>query len=108
MRRLRRAVHQVVRSVRGRTRRPIRRTPRRQPPNRPGVAVFSLGRYAGPRRAAIVALKEHGRRDLTAPLAHAVALGIHRLICWGLLDLPFTVVPHRLGAPRPVAAAAIP
>lgn len=59
----------------------------------PGVAVFSLGRYAGPRRRAIVALKEHGRRDLTVPLARAMAVGIHRLICWGLLDLPFTVVP---------------
>ena len=29
----------------------------------PGVPVFSLGRYAGPRRAAIVAVKEHGRAD---------------------------------------------
>ena len=30
----------------------------------PGVPVFSLGRYAGARREAIVAVKEHGRADL--------------------------------------------
>lgn len=59
----------------------------------PGVPVVALGRYAGPRRQAIVALKEHGRRDLTVPLARALALGIHRLISWGILDLPFTAVP---------------
>ena len=59
----------------------------------PGVPVFSLGRYAGARRQAIVALKEHGRRDLTAPLSRALAMGIHHLLGWGLLDLPCTVVP---------------
>ncbi len=57
------------------------------------MPVWSLGRYAGPRRQAIVALKEHGRRDLTGPLARALALGIHHLLGWGLLDLPCTVVP---------------
>ena len=59
----------------------------------PGVPVFALGRYAGPRRRAIVALKEHGRVDLVAPLARAVALGIHQLLGWGVLELPLTVVP---------------
>ncbi|QEN15553.1 ComF family protein [Mycolicibacterium sp. ELW1] len=59
----------------------------------PGVPVFALGRYAGPRRRAIVALKEHGRRDLVAPLARALALGIHHLATWGILDTPFTIVP---------------
>ncbi|MCV7348450.1 ComF family protein [Mycolicibacterium rhodesiae] len=59
----------------------------------PGVPVFALGRYAGPRRQAIVALKEHGRRDLVAPLARALALGIHQLETWGILDTPFTIVP---------------
>ena len=34
----------------------------------PGVPVFALGRYAGARRQAIVAVKEHGRTDLIAPL----------------------------------------
>jgi predicted amidophosphoribosyltransferase len=59
----------------------------------PGVPVFALGRYAGPRRQAIVALKEHGRRDLATPLARALALGIHQLLSWGILDTPFTIVP---------------
>jgi len=59
----------------------------------PGVPVFSLGRYAGPRRQAVVALKEHGRRDLAAPLSRALALGIHRLSTWGILGEPLTVVP---------------
>jgi predicted amidophosphoribosyltransferase len=59
----------------------------------PGVPVFALGHYAGPRRQAIVALKEHGRRDLVAPLARALALGIHQLLGWGILDIPFIIVP---------------
>jgi predicted amidophosphoribosyltransferase len=59
----------------------------------PGVPVFALGHYAGPRRQAIVALKEHGRRDLVAPLARALALGIHQLVSWGILDTPVTIVP---------------
>jgi predicted amidophosphoribosyltransferase len=67
----------------------------------PGVPVFALGRYAGPRREAIVALKEHGRRDLVEPLSRALALGIHRLTAWGVLGEPLTVVP----APTRRAAA---
>jgi predicted amidophosphoribosyltransferase len=59
----------------------------------PGVPVFALGRYAGARRQAIVALKEHGRADLVAPLALALATGIHRLLMWGMLDVPLTIVP---------------
>jgi predicted amidophosphoribosyltransferase len=38
----------------------------------PGVPVLSLGRYAGARRQAIVAVKEQGRADLIAPLAVAL------------------------------------
>lgn len=59
----------------------------------PGVPVFSLGRYAGARRAAILAIKEQGRADLTGPLAVAVATGVHRLLVWGILATPLTVVP---------------
>lgn len=59
----------------------------------PGVPVFALGRYVGARRQALVAVKEHGRRDLAAPLARALALGLHRLTSWGVLAEPFTVVP---------------
>lgn len=67
----------------------------------PGVPVFALGRYAGPRRRAVVGLKEHGRRDLTVPLARALALGIHRMLSWGVVGPPLTVVP----APTRRAAA---
>ena len=67
----------------------------------PGVPVFALGRYAGPRRHAIVALKEHGRRDLVGPLARALAIGAHHLISWGILDTPVTIVP----APTRASAA---
>lgn len=59
----------------------------------PGVPVFALGRYAGPRRQAVVALKEHGRGDLVGPLARPLALGIQRLSAWGIVGLPLTVVP---------------
>ena len=67
----------------------------------PGVPVFALGRYAGPRRQSIVGAKEHGRRDLVAPLSRALALGIHRLTVWGIVATPLTVVP----APTRRAAA---
>ncbi|MGB8211443.1 MAG: ComF family protein, partial [Mycobacterium sp.] len=58
-----------------------------------GVPVFALGRYAGARRQVIVAMKDRGRSDLTAPLAYALALGVQRLLEWGLLDVPLTIVP---------------
>lgn len=68
----------------------------------PGVPVWGLGRYAGVRRHTIIALKERGRTDLIAPLARALAVGIHRLISWGILDTAFTIVPAptRAGAAR--------
>jgi predicted amidophosphoribosyltransferase len=59
----------------------------------PQVPVFALGRYAGARRQAILALKEHGRADLVAPLACALAVGLHRLLSWGMVETPLTVVP---------------
>lgn len=59
----------------------------------PGVPVFALGRYAGARRRAIVAMKDRGRADLLGPLARSLGLGVHRLLLWGLLDVPTTVVP---------------
>jgi predicted amidophosphoribosyltransferase len=58
-----------------------------------GVPVFALGRYAGARRHAIIAMKDRGRADLVAPLAHLLAVGVHRLIAWGLFDIPLTIVP---------------
>ncbi|BBY22345.1 ComF family protein [Mycobacterium stomatepiae] len=59
----------------------------------PQAPVFALGRYAGARRQAILAMKEHGRGDLIPPLAQALALGIHRLLAWGIVAAPLTVVP---------------
>jgi predicted amidophosphoribosyltransferase len=59
----------------------------------PEVPVFALGRYTGVRRQAILALKERGRGDLVVPLALALAVGIHRLLCWGMVDTPLTIVP---------------
>lgn len=67
----------------------------------PGVPVFSLGRYAGARRAAIIAMKERGRTDLVGPLAVAVNAGLTRLVTWGIVELPLTLVP----APTRWAAA---
>lgn len=55
--------------------------------------MYSLGRYAGPRRAAVIAVKEHGRADLLGPLAGALRTGLLHLLTWGLVDTPLTVVP---------------
>ena len=57
------------------------------------MPVFSLGRYAGSRRSAIVAVKEHGRADLIGPLATALRDGLHKLLVWGVLEQPLNVVP---------------
>src|SRR5260221_14153639 len=57
----------------------------------PGVPVLSLGRYAGARRQAIVAVKEHGRADLIAPPAAALQAGLERLLMWGVVGTPLTV-----------------
>ena len=59
----------------------------------PQVPVFSLGRYAGVRRAVIVAAKERNRSDLLAPLSAALAGGLDRLVGWGIVDLPLALVP---------------
>ncbi|MBM7460120.1 ComF family protein [Rhodococcus coprophilus] len=60
----------------------------------PGVPVWSLGTYAGPRRRAVIAAKERGRRDLAVPLGLAWAVAVSRLRRWGeLAPGPTTVVP---------------
>jgi predicted amidophosphoribosyltransferase len=38
-------------------------------------------------------MKEHGRGDLVAPLGHALAVGVHRLLAWGMVETPLTIVP---------------
>lgn len=59
----------------------------------PGVPVFSLGRYAGARRQAILALKEHGRTDLVVPLGDALTTALEHLRTWGIVTPPVTLVP---------------
>ena len=97
MRRLRRAVDPVVprcaQELAVHLDQPHLITPRVDP----GVPVLSLGRYAGARREAIVAVKEHGRADLIAPLAVALKAGLERLLTWGVIETPLTVVPAPTG-----------
>ncbi|WP_193043924.1 ComF family protein [Mycolicibacterium baixiangningiae] len=59
----------------------------------PGVPVFSLGRYAGSRRRAIIELKERGRTDLVAPFGQALREGLAHLDTWGIVDSPAVLVP---------------
>jgi len=69
----------------------------------PGVPVFSLGRYAGARRRAIVELKERGRGDLVAPFASALRDALVNLAAWGIVDGTVPLVPaptRRLAARR--------
>lgn len=68
----------------------------------PGVPVFSLGRYAGARRRAIVELKEHGRGDLVGVLAPALRSGLAHLARWGIVDdaIPLVPAPTRFTAAR--------
>jgi predicted amidophosphoribosyltransferase len=86
-----------ARTLMVRTDEPVLVTPRLDP----GVPVFSLGRYAGVRREAIVAVKERGRADLVRPLSAALHAGLAHLLAWGIVDAPLTLVP----APTRRAAA---
>ena len=74
----------------------------------PGVPVFSLGRYAGARRVAIVAVKEHGRTDLIKPLAGALHFGLTNLVTWGVVGCRCKSFPRRPADRPPGAVAAIP
>lgn len=79
---------------------PVELTPRVPLP----VTAWALGRYRGPHREAIVALKEHGRRDLADPLGQALAYGLVELHRWAELpDRPrlcLIPAPTRLAAAR--------
>lgn len=55
--------------------------------------VWALARYSGPARAAIVAGKDGGRRDLPAELGLALGAGLLRLARIGVLPEPWWLVP---------------
>ncbi|QCQ91994.1 ComF family protein [Rhodococcus sp. SGAir0479] len=62
----------------------------------PGVPVWALGPYAGPRRRVVIAAKEHGRRDLAGPIGLALGRAIESLRQWGELHprpAPLCLVP---------------
>jgi predicted amidophosphoribosyltransferase len=63
--------------------------------------VWALARYTGPVRAAILAGKEQGRRDLPPRLGRSLGAAVLRLHAWRAVTEPLWLVP----APsRPVAA----
>ncbi|MGW0039077.1 ComF family protein [Gordonia sp. NPDC003376] len=67
-----------------------------------GATVWAAGRYRGPLRHAILAVKEHGRRDLTGPLGTALADTLTTVARWG--ELPDT--PRLTLVPAPTRRAA--
>ena len=50
------------------------------PGGAPDAAVYALGAYRGALRTALLAYKEHGRRDLADPLGAALAAGLLMLL----------------------------
>jgi predicted amidophosphoribosyltransferase len=74
---------------------PVRVWPRTDP----GVPCWALGRYAGPRRRAVLAAKERGRRDVAEPLGLALAGGLARLRD-GNRPLVLVPAPSRAAAAR--------
>lgn len=58
-----------------------------------GTPVWTLGRYDGPRRRAVLQLKERGRGDLAVPLGRGLAHAVLHLRAWGEVDGPLVLVP---------------
>jgi predicted amidophosphoribosyltransferase len=80
---------------------PVRLAPRLDP----GVPAWALGRYTGPRRSAVIAAKERGRRDLATPLGHALACALGRLRERGDIDPPELAALVLVPAPTRTRAA---
>lgn len=70
-----------------------------RPHTDPGVPCWALAAYRGAPRRAVLAAKEHGRRDLAAPLGLAVARGLDRLRD-GTRPLILVPAPSRAAAAR--------
>ncbi len=75
--------------------RPMRVRPRTDP----GVPCWALASYAGPARRAVLAAKEHGRRDMAEPVGLALADALARLRD---AERPLVLIPapSRRGAAR--------
>ncbi|GAB2628249.1 ComF family protein [Prescottella soli] len=71
----------------------------------PGVPVWALGPYSGPRRGAVIAGKERGRRDLATPIGLALAGAVVTLRRWGELAPPGTTPLCLVPAPTRARAA---
>jgi predicted amidophosphoribosyltransferase len=56
------------------------------------IPVYAVGTYTGPRRRAILELKEHGRTDLAAPLGRALADALVIVDSWSELPLSSRLV----------------
>lgn len=69
-----------------------------------GVPVWAVGRYRGPLAHAVVALKEHRRRDLLDPLGAALRSAAGALHRWG--ELPLHAGVAAVPAPSRARAAA--
>lgn len=87
--------------------RTVSRVPRRiRPPDDPAAAAglppaWALAHYTGPVRAAVLAGKEKGRRDLPPRLGRDLGSGVLALLAWSAVTEPVWLVP----APsRPSAA----
>lgn len=58
-----------------------------------GTPVWTLGRYDGARRNAVLQCKDRGRSDLAGPLGVALAHAILRLRAWGDVPSEVALVP---------------
>ncbi len=73
----------------------------------PGVPCWALGSYSGPRRRAVIAAKERGRRDLSGPLGTALGVAVSHLRRWGELDPPELAPLLLVPAPTRARAARV-
>lgn len=71
------------------------------------VPCWALGTYTGPRRNAVIAMKERGRRSMASPLGASLAGAIAHLRDAGEIDPPELSTLVLVGAPSRARAARI-